>query len=271
MKLFLQNKKERWIYYAKSRFLKIYLPYVLTVSVYYLYFVWRGYFHFSLANLAGYILRGDLSAQFYFVVVIMQFYLLKRLWEFVINRIPVFWIVAVSAIVTVCGVLYFGKIFGIYNDRIFTTYLIYWILGCYTGKNYDIIINTIRKISLPIFISFFIVAVVELSFGYLKVLPYAVSEVVHILYCICAITASMALATHISDYAMEFKILKKVNVSGYYIYLWHVILIFVAEQIMDSYNIYEIGKRFFVRGVFVYVLSIILCGGYSDLKRKIKG
>ena len=33
----------------------------------------------------------------------------------------------------------------IYNDRVFTSYLAYWVLGCYAGKYYDRFLEGIRK------------------------------------------------------------------------------------------------------------------------------
>lgn len=56
-------------YWAK-RWKGIFLPYLLAVAVYYVYFVSHGYFSFSLRDLAGYMIRGDLSSPFYFVIAL---------------------------------------------------------------------------------------------------------------------------------------------------------------------------------------------------------
>ena len=63
-------------YWAK-RWKGIFLPYLLAVAVYYVYFVSHGYFSFSLRDLAGYMIRGDLSSPFYFVIALAQFVLLR--------------------------------------------------------------------------------------------------------------------------------------------------------------------------------------------------
>ena len=76
IKQFLVPKSQSYPSYIKSRILKIVLPYVLAVVVYYLYFVWRQYISFSPKELLKYIITGDMSAQFYFVIAILQFYLL---------------------------------------------------------------------------------------------------------------------------------------------------------------------------------------------------
>ena len=61
--------------YIRRRFTKIYLPYAVWNTVYYLYFLRIGYVRGGVREFASYLFIGNLSAQFYYVVVIMQFYL----------------------------------------------------------------------------------------------------------------------------------------------------------------------------------------------------
>ena len=79
------------LYYFKfiaGRINKIYIPYILWSIIYYLYFVFhRHYFDFSIVDLLGYLLTGDIAAPFYFIIVIMQFYLLMPLWLSFCKRI----------------------------------------------------------------------------------------------------------------------------------------------------------------------------------------
>ena len=72
--------------YWRRRVQAIFLPYLLAVAVYYMYFMRHGYFGFSLPDLIGYAVRGDLSAPFYFVVALAQFVVLVPLFRWLARR-----------------------------------------------------------------------------------------------------------------------------------------------------------------------------------------
>ena len=143
LKMFLKEDTAGYKKYYKSRFTKIVLPYICAVILFYAYFLWRNYFGFSLKDLSGYIIKGDLVAHFYFVIAIVQFYLLKPVWTFMVNRIsPKIAIIASVLIMFLCK--YVFSAFQ-YNDRLFTTYLAYWVMGCYAGKHYEKVLTHIKK------------------------------------------------------------------------------------------------------------------------------
>ena len=130
-------------YWAK-RWKGIFLPYLLAVAVYYVYFVSHGYFSFSLRDLAGYMIRGDLSSPFYFVIALAQFVLLLPLFRWLPRRWSPSVLLPISLGITWLSALYCNEILGLlipgahfsYNDRLFTTYLVYYVGGCCAGQNY---------------------------------------------------------------------------------------------------------------------------------------
>jgi len=271
LKLFLSKKTERFPRYIKARFLKIVVPYILAVIVYYLYFLFRRYFEFSIVDLGRYILSGDLVAHFYFIIVIIQFYLLKKVWEVMLKTLPVWAGVCISALITVFGVLEFGVLFGMYNDRVFTTYLIYWVLGCYIGENYDRFVAELKRCKTLVIAGFIPVAAAEVGFAYFKFLPYYMSEVLHIIYCLSAIFVCFLVALYIGERCMDNKVVKTVDMASFYIYLWHILVIFILDGIMSGMGIADVGVRFFARGILVYSVSIFLCGMYSKIKSNFRG
>lgn len=271
LKQFLSQKSQPYAGYIRSRLQKIVLPYILAVFVYYLYFIYRKYFGFSLRDLFGYILSGEISAQFYFVIAIVQFYLLKPLWELLVKKVPMALGIFLSLLVTVCGILFMGRVFGRYNDRAFTTYLIYWVIGCYIGAGYDRFIQFVKNHRLALVFAYLIVAVFEVVCAYYKLLPYYVAELVHILYCTSAIFACFAVGTKLGERAMGIGVTRWINSASFHIYLWHILVLFIIDQVMDCYGISDIGTRFCLRGVGTYIISIYLCGEYLRLKKKIRG
>lgn len=271
LKVFLSKKKVSFLSYLKNRVTKIVLPYILAVLVYYVYFIQREYFDFQWNELFGYILKGDLSAHFYFVVAVFQFYLLKCVWEQMLKIVPVILGIMIAFVITAMGILTLGKVFGTYNDRIFTTYLIYWVMGCYIGKNYDKVRDWIISNRRWILLMYPVVAFFEVYTAYMGVIPYYLAEILHICYCLCAIFFCWTLAEMVPDGICASSIFKNINASSFYIYLWHILVLTEVDNRMNIAGITSLGTRFLLRGALVYILSTVLCGAYVKLKGKIRG
>lgn len=128
--------------YILRRIRKVFVPYVVYTLVYYLAFLPMGYVSRDLSALARYLLTGTVSSQFYYVIVVMQFYLLMPLWRRLTERVPWYVGMLLSLFATLLMtradtvLARFGLEFA-YFDRIFLTYLLFWTAGLYTGRHYE--------------------------------------------------------------------------------------------------------------------------------------
>lgn len=283
MKMFLKEAgKTDYKKYYLSRFKKIIVPYFFAVFAFYLYFVNRGYFPFRVADLAGYIFRGDLVSHFYFVIIIAQFYLLRPLWDIIIlktkgkNKVQIL-IFLLSLLISVWCTEYFptflNKVSGInfaYNDRVFTTYLVYWIGGMFAGASYDNFKYYVKKLNV-INSLYPVAAFMEIYFAYKNFTGNAVEYVehIHFFYCILAIVFWYKIGTLFADSISKNTLFKKINASSYYIYLVHPLFIFIIDKLMKTYGIISTESTFLIRGLVTYFCSILLCTAYSELKEKI--
>lgn len=152
IKLFYKYSDRKFSYpkFLLDRFLKVYVPYAIAVCIYYLIYVFvltlDEYSSFSWAQLGGYIWSGNISAQFYFVILIVQFYLLMPIWRLLsgIKSIPVSAaVVAASLVLTVLSRMYFpqaaaaileqlGRI-NLADTRLFSSFAISNPLNGYTA------------------------------------------------------------------------------------------------------------------------------------------
>ena len=86
LKLFYKyGDRKRFPYprFLWDRVKKICIPYCIAIVLYYLVFVWViEVYQFSWDQLWYFLITGDISAQFYFVILILQFYLLMPVWIF---------------------------------------------------------------------------------------------------------------------------------------------------------------------------------------------
>lgn len=270
LKMFLKEDVQSYKAYCINKFTKIVFPYILAVILFYAYFLWRNYFDFSLKDLFGYILKGDLVSHFYFVITIVQFYLLKPVWTFMVNKIsPKITIPASIIIMFLCK--YGFSVFA-YNDRVFTTYLTYWVLGCYAGRHYEKVLVHIKKYKKIYISQFVIVALFEASSSYIQFVYGGMRflEELHFIYSISAILATFSFATIVADRFMESKALRKMDNASYYIYLIHPLFIFLTDGLLKKWGVIDIAAGFIIRSMTTYILSITISVVYMEIKKKIK-
>jgi len=265
--------------YYCSRFTKIIIPYILWNIVYYVYFMEHSYFSFSLSELLKYIANGTIVSPFYFIVVIIQFYLLAPLWEKLIQKTNPILMLTFSLLIMIIMGQHLPDIITIfvsgynfkYNDRVFTTYLFYWVAGCYAGKYYEdfktlikgnpIFITTVFVISMcsNAFLSF-------ISFSGMKPIDWL--ENIHFLYSISAVLFLYMIGLWIfENKKMKNKLLKGINASSYYIYLSHCLVIFIINDYLLQFGIHRVFTSYIIRILTVYPITIGLCILYTSGKK----
>lgn len=127
--------------YLWRRFRRVYLPYMAWHTAYYVIFMGIGYVRGSWRDYFGQLLAGSIASPFYYVILVMQFYALLPLWRCLVDRVPWYAAVLCAAPVTVLSVQLdplVGKVWPgfAYADRLFTSYLIFWVAGLYAGRNW---------------------------------------------------------------------------------------------------------------------------------------
>ena len=271
LKMYLKEDSKSYFSYLKSKFTKIVCPYIFAVILFYAYFLSRNYFSFSINDLLGYIFKGDLVSHFYFVIVIVQFYLLRPIWTFIVNKIPP--VTAVIASIIVMFLFKYKFSAFQYNDRLFTTYLAYWVMGCYAGKHYEILLSHIRK-NKALYISLFIpIAVFEAVISYTQFVygGMILLEELHFVYCISAILGMAGIATLVSERILNINLFKKIDNASYYIYLIHPLCIFITDELLLKYGRRDIAAGFVIRFIITYTLSIFISITYMEIKKKLRG
>jgi hypothetical protein len=126
--------------YLLTRLRRVLPQYFLWNAVYYIFFVFNDRYRlpFSLVDFAAYVLRGDLVAHLYFVLIITQFYVLAPAIRSLTRKIPAAAGIPAAAALTL-GAVWLGGRFpsALMWDRVFVSYLIYWVAGTYAGRCYD--------------------------------------------------------------------------------------------------------------------------------------
>lgn len=264
LKMFL-SKSDNFSYpsYLYKRFKSIILPYIAWFFIYYIFFMIYYKYPLDIKFIFSNLITGNLVYHLYFVVIIAQFYILAPLWRLIVNKLSVKIVIPLSALLMIyLEYANFVKpaISFKYYDRVFTTYLLYWIMGCYAGKYYDSFKSYIKSHS-KIITAIFSFSV--LSDGVLSLLAYKSLQwiprlgLIHTIYCICAILFLFSVSLKIPLWAYESsRLMPLIDKCSYQVYLSHCLVIYAIDKLLSICGIANVFLMFIVRFIFVYSITL---------------
>lgn len=258
-----------WKDYYLSRVKGLLLPYLAANVLYYVFYCWVvHYYTFDWGKFLDYLLHGNLVSPFYYLIVLFQFTLLAPAIKWTAEHVPWQLAIPTALVVSWGSELYLGKLVGmvipgytyLWSDRTFTTYIVYYLAGCYIGLHYDDFTGALRKLGLPVTAAFALLAGADLYLLYrLRVLgqwsalvPYA-----HLAYLPAAIFFCFYVALRL-DRPLPSP-LAKVEQAGFLIYLYHSMLISALEWLSFRLGITDVGLLFCLRVPLVFIGTPVLC------------
>ncbi len=281
MALFFGDRKITagvYLRYIWERIRHIYFPYVIWAAVYYLCFYAAGYVQGSFSELAAGIFRGSLSGQFYYVVIVMQFYLLMPLWMRLALRVPFFVSLCVSLFLTMTALRFsnflaqFGFSFA-YADRIFLPYLIFWTLGIYAGAHYDRVTESIRRIGAGTGAVFCLCVLsgTLLAYGnYSRGILLIDQDFLKLVTDIMSILLIWAVCIRIREKNQRAgKLLAKINRASYQVYLSHCLFLTAVTDVLAGYAV-STSVILAVRATIGYTVPFLLYAGWEKVKSGIR-
>ncbi len=263
---FFRGMKDHFHYghFLWGRIKKIGIPYIIATVISYFGLIWLGYYRFDGGFLLKSLALGNMVSPFYFIIILFQFYLLMPLWRQMVEKVD-FWLAAVASVLlmrlfhgglpSMIALLSPETVFP-YNDRVFTSYLAYWVLGCYAGKYYDAFREGVEKNRKLILWGFvlFLLADGLLAYANTRGLVWvSFLEDVHTLYVFFATLAFYWLGLRLAERFFGIPCMKAVDKFSFYIYLYHGIwLYFVQDRLLHFLGI----------GLSVgFLLRWVLCWG----------
>ncbi len=281
VKLFLTGKDNvPYGKYILSRLRGVILPYAVSYALYYVFYFVVYDYPLDAAFILKHFALGSLVCHMYFIPIIFQFDLLFPLWKRIVNKCSAIIVIPFALLVssilesflpTMLSIAFKGVNFT-YNDRIFTTYLAYWLIGCYIGKHYDSFTEILKKNFKTICTVFGTALVLCVYFSYIafnNIAYVPFMNPLHSLYAICTIIFLYAVAIKIPEGAFaKIPLIPKIDRASYDIYLWHMMVLFFADFILKKLAVTAQGLSFVIRAVVVYSVTITLCILWQAFKKK---
>lgn len=258
--------------YYLGRIRKLVLPYLLAAAIYYLYFVYIGWYAFSPAQFARETALGTLSAQFYFLIALMQFILLTPLFRYLARRYAPVLLLPLALGITWLSAMYFNSVLQLispdaaflYGDRIFTSYLVYYLAGCCAGQHYPRCLALLEE-NRPLIAASALFwgtadAVISLlAFSGRRSAPYL--EIVHTLYILSAILFLLGWAGRHKALLSGEKggLLRAVDRASYLIYLYHCLAITIFNRRAPGLVGERVSVLLILRILVIYPVTIAGC------------
>lgn len=255
--------------YYLGRANRLLVPYVLAAAVHYLVFVRLGWYAPSLRDFVRLTLRGSLSAQFYFVIVLVQFTLLAPVFRQLAKRFSPLILLPPALVITQCS----GQIFGAlaqhfpntplqyYTGSVFTNFLFYYLAGCCAGVRYEEFRALLAK-NRPLILVMAVVFTCVDQAG--SVLQYSGRTAVpaldslHLLYYISGILFLCSLPAP-NWRGLGGRLARAADKASYLIYLYHCLVITLFNLYAPDLGLTGTGVQFLARTAVTYILTIGGC------------
>lgn len=275
LKFFLAPPITNYRHFYWRRFTTIVLPYVLWTVIYYFFFYFAGYYSLSLRDFLGYLLLGNIVSPFYFIIIIVQFYLLMPLWQKLFRSVPSALLLVVAFIITVVfpqvlpGLLAKIGITLSYTDRMFPTYLLYWVLGGVVALHYPAICRFLKQRAFLILGLWLLAAAADLFFTYQQYVfgwYFRYLETLHIFYCILSILSVFTTGLYFTAKKWLFRFDRMTFLA----FLSHCLFLNIINFTMQFFGITDIGVSFIIRFFFVYAATFIFCYVVQALRQALR-
>ena len=272
--------------FYRKKLVRILIPYIIWVTVYYLWLVVFSDVEFSLVKLAGCIFTGMAASHFYFVIIILQFFILAPVFRrfkpsnaaFVLPILLLLTLIFESSLPDLLGRVGLRDNFmwagPFRNDRVFTSYLFYWAAGVYSGFAYDKAKDYVSKYRAGITVLWVAVSAAEVFFNY-RTHAYAdwfpMIQLLHHLFIIVSILFSFTWALKIKDLAFfrtKFFVLQ--DRCSFSVFLSHLLVMNTFDHFAEIWWDLSILKAYLLRIAVTYTVTIACCMTVALFSGKIK-
>lgn len=292
--------KFRYAEFLRRRAVKILVPYVIWCAVYYAWFIYFGIYEFDILFFAENLISGKMMYHLYFVVAIVQYYLLFGVLRSLTERCPAQFVLPAALAVNLAEVC---LIPDLYYGRCFLTYITVFLLGTYTAKHIDTVNKVIvsgRSLAVLGVLSLVTGTVYTLQFTRSMAWERGIFDDDKIVFTVFSIAAALFIyglcvllagkangsdedkANGTNDVTVSStrkwkcrKFLKKIELAlgqiakgSFYIFLAHPLFMLIAGEICRQAGITGVLKETALSLLLIFALCIPLSIAYANLKGK---
>jgi len=261
--------------YIFNRFTKIYLPYIMWNIIYYAAFLNIGYVNGNIKEFFSYLLVGNLSSPFYYVVIVMQFYLLYPLWRWIAKGVPGFIAVICAFVVTLLS-LQFGSVLQVarvsfpYLDRVFTSYLVFWISGLFVGIHYSSVRERLMHSKAGIFgAAVLVIMLTGIAHWQYSTPAYVLNLVPYKMFSdLLSIFVLLYVSIYIEELSVRIKqLLGRVYEASFFVYLSHCLFLTLGTHYLQNCGVRRLSLLLMSRFLICYTIPFLAYAVWTWIKK----
>lgn len=265
---FYSYRKREFKYFSflKRRLSKVLVAYLLWCIIYYLAYIKIGYYTWDNNFLITSILQGTMSYHLYFVIIIVQMYIVgPAFYHLLKSSDKKAAILLVAAVVTLlCAEFIRFEL----SDRLFLKYIVFYMLGIYVTLERDSFVSLIERRK-----TYIVVGYLATGLAYTVVSYYdmSITTFVWFFYSLSSVFFVYYMGKIMKEvFSKNYSFIKLFGQSSYYIYLMHPLVLTVMILYTENNGILSVTKRLVLYSATVIPVTIISCLLFTAVKNKIK-
>jgi len=259
--------------FLKKRLSGVLLPYGGWTLVYYFFFIAAGYYTFSWPFLLKKLLLADMVYHLYFVLLIVQFYILFGVFLYLFKKVNNK--LLLSGILVI-NILFLQLFYFPYVDRFFLQYVVFFALGCYFAGQRAQVKDFLKSRKYYLFVFYLlIVGYFTAQFYQYQVLKVVMDsftiKLTWLFFNIISIIFVYYLAISFqTDNNRLKKIISQIDAASFHIYLAHPLALMVSQRVLKLSGFYSLTGSFLINTLVVILTVIPFSILYGHLKKKVK-
>ncbi len=260
-----KNNKFNYIDFLIKRLSKVLIAYFIWCIIYYAAYIRLGYYALDIGNFAKNVLQGTMSYHLYFVIIIIQMYIVGPLLYFLLKKTEK----KISILIFAGIITYLCAEFIRFNlsDRLFLKYIVFYMLGIFVTMEYNKYLMWIKKNKVLI-----IVGYVILVFVYTLVSYYnsVLTTFVWFLFSSVSVFFVYIVGILMKDKLKNiYSFIKVFGQSSYYIYLMHPLVLTIMIRYAQN-NFLSVTNKIILYTVTVIPITVISCLTFTIIRNKLK-
>lgn len=257
--------KVNYFKFIKRKVSRILIPYLVWNIIYYTVLLICYDWQINIVFFLRKFITGDMYYHLYFVVIIVQLYLLTPVFDYIFSKYNKNNILIIAAIITILSSI---KLKFIYSDRIFLKYLIYYVLGIYAAKEYNTFVKKVKKYKVFSFITYIILTIIYAILFHYK--NYTVIDYICVPFSIVSIIFYYSVCMNLNMCKNKiYNVITKISKSSYYIYLMHPLILSISKSLALKLRIQSTTLQLIFCFIVVTISSSIASIVYTNSKEKI--
>lgn len=260
-----KNREFNYVEFLIKRLSKVLIAYLIWCVIYYEVYIRLGYYARDNNFFVESVLQGTISYHLYFVIIIVQMYIVGPLFYFILKntekKVPI--LILAGIITYICAEFIRYEL----SDRLFLKYMVFYMLGIFLTMEYDKYLLWIKKNKI-----FIIVGYITMGLIYTIVAYYdsVFNTFVWFVFSSVSVFFVYLFGLFMKEKLMNiYSFIKVFGQSSYYIYLMHP-LILTIMTIYAQNRFLSVTNKILLYGFTVIPITVISCLTFTVIRNKFK-